>query len=118
MGVLASRLAALKALAIKARDSEETKGALRALSASLSLALGVGPTRLRFPPQPLLLLSNLHALALDDAAFAEPRGESMQSRAVRLALSIGLPLLVAASVAALGVRRWRRAAAASDAKDE
>jgi hypothetical protein len=110
--------AALRLLQALRDPAQVPSNATRSLAASLSLALGVGPARLRFPPQPLLLLSNLHALALDDAAFAEPRGESMQSRAVRLALTIGLSLLVAASVAALGVRRWRRAAAASDAKDE
>ena len=98
--------------------AQSPSNATRALAASLSLALGVGPTRLHFTPKPLLLLSNLHSLVLDDAAFAEPSGESARSRAVRLALSIGLPLLVAASVAALGVRRWRRAAATRNVKDE
>ena len=110
--------AALRLLQALRDPAEAPSNATLALAASLSLLLGVGPAQLRFPPQPLLLLSNLHALALDDAAFAEPRGESVRSRAVRLVLSIGLPLLVAASVAVLGVRRWRLAAAASDAKDE
>jgi hypothetical protein len=112
------KVAALRMLQALRDPAQTPSNTTRSLAASLSLALGVGPARLRFPPQPLLLLSNLHALSLDDAAFAEPRGDSVRSRAVRLALTIGLPLLVASSVAALGVRRWWRTAAASDAKDE
>ena len=98
-----------------------------ALADALSTALGLAPSasasasaaRPRYPPQPLLLLSSLHALALDDAAFAEPAGESVRSRSLRLALSVGLPLAAVTAAISFAVFRWRaRHAAGSGAKEE
>jgi hypothetical protein len=104
-----------------ASEGPVPSNATLALAEALSVALGLaGPGDVaapRFPPQPLLLLSNLHSLVLDDAGYAEPVGESLRGRTLRLALLGGLPLLVGSATVMLSMRWWRAATARVEKDD-
>jgi hypothetical protein len=106
---------------LAASEGPVPSNATLALAEALSVALGLaGPGDVaapRFPPQPLLLLSNLHSLVLDDAGYAEPVGESLRGRTVRITLLAVVLFLVGSAAIVLSMRWWRAATARVEKDD-
>ncbi len=85
--------------------ASSSSNATVALASSLARAFGLAASTSStaaplYPPQPLLLLSNVHAIALDNVGYAEPTGESARGRALWLAAAAGLLLAAALAFAA------------------
>jgi hypothetical protein len=97
----------LEARVVLAPEGTGTAGAAAPVDAAAVQALvsayAVAPGSRRTP---VLVLSSVLRLAVDDVAYSEPTSETRGERAVRLLLSVGLPLGLVA-LAVWRVARWR-----------